>query len=53
MRKKLNKYISSFDCFDKSLIVFSVTNGSLSIASFATVIGAHVGIARASFSLVF
>ena len=31
----------------------SVTTGSFSIASFATVIGATVGIVRASFSLAF
>ena len=40
MSKRLSKYIASFDCFDKSLIVLSVTTGSISIASFATVIGA-------------
>ena len=34
--KKLSKYISFFDYFDKSLIVLSVTSGSISIASFAT-----------------
>ena len=39
--------------FDKSFIVLSVTTGGISIASFATVIGAPVGIASANFSLVF
>ena len=53
MSKRLSKYIASFDYFDKSLIVFSVTTGSISIASFATVIGAPVGITSASFSLAF
>ena len=53
MSKRLSKYISSFDCFDKSLIVLSVTTGSISIASFATVIGARVGMVSASFSLAF
>ena len=43
----------AFDYFDKSLIVLSVATGSISIASFATVIGAPVGIASASFSLAF
>ena len=38
MSKSLSKYISSFDYFDKSLTVLSVTNGIISIASFATVI---------------
>ena len=51
MSKRLSKYIASFDYFDKSLIVLSVTTGSISIASFATVIGAPVGIVSASFSL--
>ena len=53
MSKRFSKYISSFDYFDKSLIVLSVTVGSISIASFATVIGAPVGIVSASFSLAF
>ena len=53
MSKRLSKYIASFDYFDKSLIVLSVTTGSISIASFATVIGAPVGMASASFSLAF
>ena len=53
MSKRLSKYIASFDYFDKSLIVLSVTTGSISIASFATVIGAPVGIVSASFSLGF
>ena len=53
MSKRLSKYIASFDYFDKSLIVLSVTTGSISVASFATVIGAPVGIVSASFSLAF
>ena len=53
MSKRLSKYIASFDYFDKSLIVLSVTTGSISIASFATVIGAPVGTVSASFSLSF
>ena len=51
MSKRLSKYIASFDYFDKSLIVLSVTTGSISIASFAAVIGAPVGIASARFSI--
>ena len=43
MSKRLIKYIASFDYFDKSLIVLSVTNGSISIVSFSPVIGAPVG----------
>ena len=38
MSKRLSKYIASFDYFDKSVIVLSVATGSISIASFATVI---------------
>ena len=37
----------------KVLIVLSATNGEVSIASFASVIGAPVGIASASFSCAF
>ena len=37
-----SKYIASFDYFDKPLIVLSVTTGSISIASFATVVGVPV-----------
>ena len=53
MSKRVSKYITYFDYFDKSLIVLPVTTGSISIASFATVIGAPVGITSASFSLAF
>ena len=53
MSKRLSKYIASFGYFDKSLIVLSVTTGSIYIASFATVIEAPVEIASASFSLAF
>ena len=53
MSKRLSKYLAFFDYFDKSLIVLSVRTGSISIASFATVIGAPVGIVSASFSLAF
>ena len=53
MNKKLSKYISFFDYFDTSLIVLSVTSGSGSIASFATVIRISIGITSASLSLAF
>ena len=53
MSKSLSKYIASFYYLDKSLIVLSVTTGTISIAQFATVIGAPVGIESASFSLAF
>ena len=53
MSKKLSKYISAFDYFDKALIVLSATSGGISIISFTSVIGVPVGIASASFSLTF
>ena len=54
MSKRRSKYVASFFyCFDKFLIVLSATSGSISIASFATIIGTSVGIASASLSLAF
>ena len=53
MSIRLSTYIASFDYFDKSLSVLSVATGSISIASFATVIGAPIGDVSASFSLAF
>ena len=44
MSKNLSKYIASFDYLDESLIILSVATGSISVASFATAIGAPVGI---------
>ena len=51
--QKLNKYVVTFDYIDKILIVLSATAGGASIISFTSIIGAPVGIASASFSLVF
>ena len=53
MSKRLSKYIASFDYFDKTLIVLSVTTGTISIASFAIDVGTPVGITSTSFSLAF
>ena len=53
MSKSFSKYIAFFDHFGKSLIVLSVATGSISIASFATVTGAPVGMMSASCSLPF
>ena len=55
MSRRLSKYVASFDYFyfDKSLVVLSVANGSISIASFATVTGAPIGIMSPSCSLAF
>ena len=49
MTKKLNKYIATFDYFDK--IVLSVTSEAISIISFTSVIGILVGIASVTFNL--
>ena len=46
--RNLSKYIASLDYFDQSLIVLSVATVSISVASFATVIGAPVWIMSAS-----
>ena len=53
MSKRFSKYIASFDYFDKGLIVLSVTTGSISMVSFAIVVGAPVGITSVSSSLAF
>ena len=51
--KNISKYISSLDYFDKSLNVLSIISGSISIASFATVIGAPARIIGLSCGLTF
>ena len=51
--KKLNKYVTAFDYIDKVLIVLSAASGGVSIISFTSIIGAPVGIASASFNLIF
>ena len=53
MSKKLSKYIACCNYFDKFLIVLSAPSGSISIASFAIVIGTPVGMASASLNLTF
>ena len=53
MGNNCSKYIASFEYLDKSLTVLSVATGSISIASFATAIGAPLGIMSASCSLAF
>ena len=53
MSKRFSKYIASFDYFDKYLIILPPKSGSISIASFSTVIVAPVGIASASFNLAY
>ena len=43
--KKLNKYLVCFDYLDKIFIALSASFGTLSIASYASVIGTPAGIA--------
>ena len=42
--KKLNKYLVSFDYLDKIFITLSASFGTLSIASYASVVGIPAGI---------
>ena len=51
--KKLNKYITAFDYIDKILIVLRPTSSGVSIISFTSIVGAPVGIASASLTLIF
>ena len=51
--KKLNKYLVSFDYFDKIFITLSASYGTLSTASYASVVGTPAGIAGASLTLIF
>ena len=51
--QKLNKYVTTFDYIDKILIVLSATSSGVSIISFTSIVGAPVGIASASFTLIF
>ena len=51
--KKLSRYVTAFDYIDKFLIVLSATTGGVSICSFTSVVGAPVGIASESFTLIF
>ena len=51
--KKLNKYLVSFDYLDKIFIVLSGSFGTLSIASYASVVGTPAGIAGSSLTLIF
>ena len=51
--KKLSKYVTIFDYLDKMLFVLSATSSAVSIISFISIIGVPVGIAMASFTLIF
>ena len=51
--KKLNKYLVSFDYLDKIFITLSASFGTLSIASYASVVGIPADITGASLTLIF
>ena len=51
--KTLSKYVAAFDYIDKVLIFLSATSGRVCIFSSLRVVGAPVGIAGASFTLIF
>ena len=53
MNKKISKYIAAFDYTDKTLIVLSATNGAVSIIYLNSIVPVPVGIASASFTIVF
>ena len=51
--KNLNKYLVSFDYLDEIFIALSASFGTLSIASYASVVGTPAGIAGSSLNLIF
>ena len=53
MIKTLNKHIAAFNYVDKTLLVSSAADSDFSIALFATVVCAPVGIASATLGLMF
>ena len=50
--KKLNKYLVGFDYLDKILIALPASFGTLSIASYTSVVGTTAGIAGSSLTLI-
>ena len=51
--KKLNEYLASFYYLDKIFIALSALFGTLSIASYASVVGTPAGIAGSFLTLIF
>ena len=51
--KKISKYVSGFYYIEKILIVLSAASSGVCITSCENVVGAPVGIASASFTLIF
>ena len=53
MSKTLKKYIVRLDYAGKNLVILSGAGSGVSLCSFATIVGAPIGIVDASISLVF
>ena len=53
MQQKIKQVCCVFEYIDQTLIVFSATSGRVSIISFTSIVGAPVGIASASFTVIF
>ena len=51
--KNLSKDVTTFDYIQKVLILLSATSDGISIISLTSIVGAPVGIASASFTLIF
>ena len=51
--KKISKYVTAFNYIDKVLIVLNAKSGGTCIIPSVSVVGAPVGIAGTSFSLIF
>ena len=51
--KKLSKYFTTFDYIDQVLIILSATSSGVSVISFTSALRAPVGVASASFTLIF
>ena len=51
--KKWSKYVAAFEYIDKILIVLSATSGGVCVISSVSVVGGPIGIAGASFTLIF
>ena len=53
MQYKISKYVAAFDYIDRILIVLSARSGGVCIISSASAVGEPIGIAGASFTLIF
>ena len=53
MQWKNSKYVAGFDYIDKILIVLSAASCGVSICLFTNIVGNPIGIASASFNLIF